>query len=124
MDKTGVYPAKNNASNLASLMFSFVDTTTKRPLMLRNNGFSNFASSNFAPRKSFNDEASSDKKGKRKIINEIDFFSSEKRKMPKLEPRTVSLSVPHIKEEDITLQVSRFNLSIFILLKFLIIFIV
>lgn len=124
MDKTGVFPIKNNASNLAGLMFSIVDTTTamKRPLMLRNNVFSNFTSSNFAPRKSLNDEVSSDRKGKRKIVNEIDFFSSEKRKMPKLEPGLQPSLVSHIKEEDITLQVSR--LSTFVLFKILIIFIV
>lgn len=124
MDKTGIFPVQNNASNLAGVMISVVDTTTttKRPIILRNNVYGNFIPSSFPSRKSFHDEASIDRKGKRKIVNEIDFFSSEKRKLPRLEPGPRSLSIPQIKEEDITLQVSRF--CTFMLLKNSIIFIV
>lgn len=114
MDKTGIFPVQNNASNLAGVMISVVDTTTttKRPIILRNNVYRNFIPSSFPSRKSFHDEASIDRKGKRKIVNEIDFFSSEKRKMPRSEPGPMSLSIPQIKEEDITLQVSRFCIFI------------
>ncbi|XP_078169076.1 uncharacterized protein LOC144563475 [Carex rostrata] len=109
MDKAGIFPVQNNASNLAGVMISVVDTTTKRPIILRNNVYGNFIPSSFPSRKSFHDEASIDRKGKRKIVNEIDFFSSEKRKMPRLEPGPVSLSIPQIKEEDITLQIGLNN---------------